>query len=666
MQSCEPHVIPIQRLTLCSAAIFAALFGAVFAVLTLLARLGLEGAGFLSALKLLLMLAANLSMLAGAASRGAESPRWHALGAMMFVGTNGLVLLLAQQPAGGFAIYPLLGVMFWFGLSQFRPGAEQSERIVFVLSVPLGIAFGALYFFAANAMGYAHSLAPESVMIGRVHQDTMFHAATASMLARFGVVTTGLDGLTFVANHPLSHLVIGRLALWLDVSPVMAYALVPRLLLLPLLMFTLLAATLALWRPRSSLGVMFPAVLAPLTVMMGFEIFDSASHLVSESYVLALLLLFLALPIMAALPASASKYEAALALLVLLILLSLVALAKMTVGFALAGGLFAMLLIVLVMHRLWRILALLAGLASLSLLVAGTALIISPTIQNALSSAIGFWEFPTRYPAWAYPNMLMALTGGLTPIIVAALTDRARLVEACGLSGIALTGLVAGILASAPAGAQYYLVNVGCWIAYVAIAAYVILPMLERLRLEWIGSGVMALGVIIAVAVTPGKSGAPSAWAALQKTLALHAVTAQQAFATAEARPPLPADATFRQQVEASFGATLLATLKRDIKEPRETLVHIPPALEAFWRINPNCRVPGWIVPGMLGVPMVQGVHASCDLLLYYGFEAYAPVARNRDAGDGDLCARAKALGFHIVLRVESARLTRRLDCTGA
>lgn len=658
-------MFPIQRVNILGAAIMAAMVALAYALLTLHGRFGFGNIEIVPILKLLLLLVVNLSGLCLAYETAIEAPRRLALAPALFVLANAGFLVLAPHPMFGALVYPVLAILLVLGWKRRPRPDDRLEKWLLIGALPVGLMLGIVYFFATNAMGYAHILAPEAALIGKIHQDTMFHAATAGMLAQFGVLSTGLDGLTFVANHPLSHLVVGRLALWLDVTPVMAYALVPRILLLPLLMFVLPLATMLLWRPRSALGSLFPAMLVPLALMLGFEVFDPASHLVSESYMLALTLLFLALPVMGWLPKIELKRDVALACVVLLLLTVLTALAKMTVGFALAGGLGMMLMAHLAVQKSWTLLKALAWMIGIGVLALVVALLVRPAFRESAFNLIGIWEFVKRYPRVGYPNVLMGILGVAVSSVALWRMDRSRMVELCGLSGIALTGLVAGLIVSAPAGAQYYLINISAWIAFVTLASLVILPLLERVRAEGVGAGIAALLAIAAIAFTPAKTGAFSAWGATKTALRAEAKAAQRALATTEGRAPLPADAPFADQLANSFGGVLLATLKRDLVEDRRaTLVFIPPSLAPFWTLNPNCRVPGWIVPGTLGVPLLSGVHAACDLLIYYGFDAYPAEARNREADDETLCARAKALGFKAVLRVERARATRRLACS--
>ena len=70
------------------------------------------------------------------------------------------------------------------------------------------------------------------------------------MLGQFGVPSTGLDGLVPVRYYFLSHALIGVTGRWIGVPPIHAYYLVNQLLLIPLLFFSLVAATFWVWQPK--------------------------------------------------------------------------------------------------------------------------------------------------------------------------------------------------------------------------------------------------------------------------------------------------------------------------------------------------------------------------------------------------------------------------------
>ncbi len=148
-------------------------------------------------------------------------------------------------------------------------------------------------------MGYANVLEPEFAVFGHLSSDTLFHTAVSAMLSRHGVVSTGLDGLVPLRYHVLSHLWIGRVAEWLQTTPIHGYYLVEQLVALPLLLFGLVIATAIHSEADDSRAIRFPdTVLFPVFLLLTVAIWDWASYLVSELYTLALLVFGIALPLL--------------------------------------------------------------------------------------------------------------------------------------------------------------------------------------------------------------------------------------------------------------------------------------------------------------------------------------------------------------------------------
>ena len=636
--------------------------GLAIALLTFGFRARLDGPGIVPVIKVFILLCANTSLIAGfmiPSHRLGWLPR-----TLPFIGlivANGTILVLAPYQWGGIVIYPLLLIMIGCGYAVVAQPIRALSRYMLTLFL-VGIAAGAIYFFFSNSLGYAHIFVQEAALIGSIHDDTVFHAATAAMVARFGAVSTGLDGLTFVANHPLSHLVIGRLAMWLDVTPLMAYAFVPRILFLPTLLLALIGATASYSHRESRSAAALYVVLLPIVLLLVFELVSFPSYIVSESYQLALILLLLSIPFISRFADCRSPIEILSGILAIIIAVLATSLAKMTVGFCLAGGVGFMLLAILVRRAMYRVLVLgsILGIAGMCLI--GALMIEDAEFRVRILDLFGVWEFPDRYGLWAYSNIGLASVGVVVPIAAAYLSGWEKLPAAALLSGTAATALVSGVIASAPAGAQYYLVNVGCWIAFLAIAAFLLLPATAKRGLG--RQSVLALLLMGGLAVVVGKSWSIGEFRELVESLDTRAAAASEAFAREHGETGPPAKATLSENASAGFVGQLQTTLARNLEgDDGSTLVFIPASVEQFWSVSPSCLLPGWIVPAIQWTPMVNGVNSTCENLRYYGFEAYPPEARNNDAPDEVICERVLKLGFRTLLRVLDARSTRRVDC---
>ena len=165
-------------------------------------------------------------------------------------------------------------------------------------AVLIGFTLGLAFFFIINTKGYASIFTPEQTLLGLQDRDTLYHAALAAMLAKYGVPSTGLDGLPLERFHFLSHAWIGLMARWMDVTPTHAYYLAQQIVCIPLLFFSLSTAAYWVWRPErlNASGVI--TVTIPIALVLLFQRWDWARYLTSESYCLSLILLLLTLPLL--------------------------------------------------------------------------------------------------------------------------------------------------------------------------------------------------------------------------------------------------------------------------------------------------------------------------------------------------------------------------------
>lgn len=565
----------------------------------------------------------------------------------------------------------LAGVWVW-GLRALLGGVRALPWWNIAVAVTAGAGLGAAYFLIVNTKGYANVLSLEQTLVGLQHRDTLYHAAMAAMIANYGVASTGLDGLMYVPYHILSHVLIGLAGRWMGVAPIESYYLVPHIVLVPLLLFALSAATLWLWRPRCVTAAGPLAVLVPVGLLGVVEIGDWASYLVSESYCLALIVLLLALPLLLemmerphdtrGLMRCATVGLAGLALF----------LAKNSVGaIFLAAAAFALVrtrgVQVGTLVKLGLPLAIPAGLGILA------------TYQTAYThwSLIKPLHFFTTFPKVAYIN-LAAIGLVLLPAYMLwryADTTRRYAIELLAL--LAAAGLSIGLLVRIDAGAAYYFLNVGTWMAIALAAGVLIIPWFaERMApaLSVGAAGLMAIGAFVA---QPQLRDSGPEFRVLLSQIGARAEVpgAQSAEASPSGlwatlfSPTDPQRARVAAAAQRSVGGEMIRALGRArARSWHDRVVYVPPNNRRFWGLHEVCTAQPFTVPATIATPMIHGLppdETACPLVQHqgYGYDFYPKTARSHPLSDAQLCERARQIAFADVVILLPTTEIRLLRC---
>jgi len=205
----------------------------------------------------------------------------------------------------GYALLGFLGAL-WVIYQFFTK--LRLKNMVLLLPVPILLAIkivGAFYDY-----GTLNPLFLEKIVLGMGHQDTLMHMSIAQMLKTHHIASTGLDGIPFVHYHFGSHYFFARLSFFSGLSVMQVYNLAFPLLIIPLYFLLLLyivprlalvlnAQPLSLQITKHQ-GVIFWSLF--LVVHLGILPKDYLnrtvswqSYLGSESYLIALVLMFIAL-----------------------------------------------------------------------------------------------------------------------------------------------------------------------------------------------------------------------------------------------------------------------------------------------------------------------------------------------------------------------------------
>jgi hypothetical protein len=560
------------------------------------------------------------------------------------------------------AVYPILLGIWFIGIRTLAKANVTPRQ--YLAAIVIGLFLGAQYFFIVNSGGLANIFSPESAVLGFAHLDTLFHSSIAALFSRYDVVSTGLDGLVPIKYHALSHLLFGCIALWLNVTTIDIYAVAPQIIGVPFLNFATAFAVFALWRPIEPAKAPLALLIFPLMFISLVEINDWYSYLFSESYLLALGLFLLAIPLLLRLSQLYRVLDSPACLLSAVLTTLVVTGTKVSVGFVLAVAVSAAVCMQVFPRKAFLYLV---GMGILS----ATCFLLWVFLRD--NPPNGFFEFGVfldMYPLVAYLNMGVTALG-LAVLGVRATVDIRYRRIAVALALAALASIIPTLLLNAVSGAQYYFINVGVWIAAVATCGLLFLPLINR---GYAVTATVIAGMIFiaATVITPRKEGSVQTFfelaAKLEDAAYEHSHPQSSANKYTFALTTIPAVVAKLRGVPENIDKTYIERLRQTIEgqlppERGRIALFIPPSAMEFWHVQEDCRSSGFLFPALLGIPMINGVPANCtdpD----YSFSYYINEAKNREMQDQELCQRAQRLGIDRVIKVVSANKVQNLNCS--
>ena len=650
------------------AAIFGCAMSAVSAALCAIVRMPMGGPHWFVFVKAFLLAAAIISCATVLAVRCVEQQRSGY--APVLVSTLAVIFLPCLAwligPAIDIIAYPLLLGLLAIGVRQVvavrgMPGSR------FILALTCGCVAGAGYFFIVNSKGYATVLTPELAVVGTQHLDTLFHAAIANMLLKYGALSFGLDGLIPIKYHVLSHIWLGCLGLWLGVTTLDAYYIGAQIVAIPVLLFSLVLAAHLLRSPGTGSTDSALVTLVPLLLLFLVDLWGWTSYLVSESYFLAMMLFLLALPLLAEIAADQFRLRPGLQLAALVIVGILIQLSKVSVGviFWSAAG-----------FLLWRQLGLtplnLIKLAlPILLLVGPLAAIFSPD-SGSYSRGFSPFRFVLDYPRGAWPNILanLVLLCAVSKVWLSGSVRDRKCAETFAI--IAIGSLLPALLLDIYDTA-FYFVNVGTWGCIVFLSAYGVAVFGER-SLRWLTPGVVILAIIVLALATDEKRNSFKKFATQFEDLRTRVHTLNGEAAGADTTTPRrlfellapghPAREALAEDVKRTPGAQAKQTLlSMGLSQDPHAAVFVPPGNSAFWSTYQDCRGDPFFVPAIIGVPMVKGLSPSALKCGLYSPPVYPPDAGSAPSTDIELCMRAARSKLTRIFVLETSTAVRKIDC---
>lgn len=539
-------------------------------------------------------------------------------------------------------------------------------------------AFAAVRFIAVNGGQLTHIYAPEFMALGQPYLDTSFHAALTEMIGNFGVVSGGIDGLVPQFHHAGSHMWLASLSQIFGIPAIAVYPMAFQIFVVPCFSYFFLYAVASLqwvklWNPVW-------AIVASLTVTSVSSWFFLDKLLLTESFSLALLLFFSAVPLLFVLlskeePVSAGMIPAvAAAAIVTPVLMAF----KIPVGVMWAAA-----VTVVVVRRLtypkWRR----TVAAMLVFAVAGSAIIL------LLASVLVYRDFwtllqPFDLAGGSRKYYLSDLAIILSVAAILAFTERHQAdpgPEAAGT--LAITGVLSALPGClfALENVAYYFVNVASWLALIMLAARfacLLQKLAERSKAAASGAILLLIAVVIAdpdryvrfsiflqrIAVLQeyGTTGDVGRWP--HKRPFSQSLTTIGTVGAGIAEAALKLDSMFPADVAAAINGSLGARFVQQVRAAKaesggRLVVFVPPSNTDFWMLNRDCRAQSFFVPAMTGVPMLMGLPPNgrglhCVLDVTYGFGKYGPRSHSMELDTERLCDQALIRGFNEVFVLRS------------
>lgn len=211
------------------------------------------------------------------------------------VGRGVYAVPVAAVSFASLSLHPYLVYIFWivalYGIIlmvrliwQIKPELKSSSLYVLLL-FPL---------LVLGTDTYTSFQYKEMLAAGEMHKDTLFHSAIAAMYKNYGVTSVGLDGLVPVQYHTLSHKIVAGISLVSGLSIIATYNYLVVSMGPALLVFGF-ASLVCIIKPEMTMKNALVGVVLLLLAIRAFPPFEWAalfqSHFVSESYLIALLLL---------------------------------------------------------------------------------------------------------------------------------------------------------------------------------------------------------------------------------------------------------------------------------------------------------------------------------------------------------------------------------------
>lgn len=661
-----------MRAPVAFAAIFVLTMSATSVVTCAIVRGPLGGPGWLVFAKAFLLLAAVVSTVVLTLSV-VEQGGWSYAG-VLIAALAVLFLPCLVVPLGWAAdvvIDPILLALVVVGIRDIVIAARATSPRRTLPAVGLGILASLGYFLIINARGLATVLSPEQAIVGVQNLDTLFHAAIANMIIKYGAVSMGMDGLVPVTYHFLSHIWLGCLGWWIGSGTYQAYFIGAQITAIPLLFFSFLLAV-HLLRPndeRLRSGALL--VLAPLLILSCTEMWITPSYLVSESYFLAAIVFLLSLPLLAEISRTTSRRRLCVQAASVAVVGVLMEMSKVSVGVVFLPAAGYLLLRQLGLKARTLLVLMAVGLVATAM----GAFVIFRAMGGSLAM-VDPLSFLDKYPELGWPPLVANAVLLWAAVAVWIAGRRADRLCAEAFAIMVLAASIPSLLLVIPGGSAYYFIHVATFAAVVFVAAYAG-PWLEQRVPSLFRPELLVAAIVLVTLDTPYKMMSPivvgEEWAELARRTGGYLGNATDIGNSTRRRLItllLPASGRRRGLAEDMARLPRAQSIKTlidaGVADAPGSAVFVPPENVPFWSNLQDCRTGSLIVPALLGAPMIRGLNPTapeCRNEPNYGFPAYGADSVSQPTSDDELCTHATRWGLRTVFVLTRPTQVRRIDC---
>lgn len=636
--------------------------------------------------------------------------------------------LLARRGAGLLLIFELLAVVaVGWTVAVLWSRTSLGRKALFFLATS---AYAVWIAGVEWANGFLNPLFVENLVLhgGDKHIDTLFHMSVANMIGTYGTPSIGWDGVPMLTYHFGSAWFFAQLAGITGMTVVQFFQLGVPVILIPFCLRAILVLAaevrerarpmVAEAKGRGWFLIFFFLACAtvgflPAAALHSVGVWGIGPFL-SESHVLAMTIALLFLAVIAVfakqrspveqMPGGASVY---------FFLLVFVPVATASIGVVKVSQMLLLLafaVFVLIRFRLYRNgIVLLSALLTFALALFTYRTVVWSGLNEGLTPLsflrseipLAWWPlFPILHLVWTWTYTYVRLKSERASTIsdVRALIGSRKIVDVELVVGIAIVGLLPGLVFNIRADA-YYFSDFQRWFALALLLGNLFLltgqlakrdllpsfrvSTIRTMRIERLMVTVALACVLLTMGITVLNWTRSLVRANLDARRELQEVAAVRPSASLGGsvkrfiRHPANADfrmevseqvanlhnaALFRRALQSSERYSLVNTLLKIGQLPRgerqESLIYVDPSLDTFWNFIPyarTCEYSVMIGPALAGTALMDGVPAGCDLNGFYGTEAYpekdsvrgsVPIVR------ADLCREANRRGFTRVIHL--------------
>jgi hypothetical protein len=584
-----------------------------------------------------------------------------------------MLLPLIVSLIGAWILIPLglLGIFFTAWSCWLSRNAFSSRDLIKLLLA--SIFLPVFYFLIVNGCNYADIYSDLKGLQGDLHRDTLFHSAIINMLARFGVASTGLDGLTPVAYHIGVHRWVAANLLVLGGETPILLSITQQVALIPAFFFTVIHVVTKLSDRSSSfittLGFTF-AILWLADSRLWY------SYLLSESYVFSLSIFVAMLPVGKTWIAQSLKnkllnavplWEIAIALIAIIACFA----AKISTGIILGVYLAACVLSPKFLANPKSFVLAIFPLISLSILGLWTVLqyyfnfpfpfspfyfarsftyVGDQKLHNSIALTLLITFLAGQIPGILFhggsasyyfsdPALVVALIYGITVLA------NSQSFQSHQKHNFCIVSWLHRVFLNFNSGKQPQF-----YFCYILLAFSLVVVLTSSADFKSYSNNIRKFIVL----VQKSSSFSPSTD---QFKRIRASIRFQEKFHDLISPPKINKDILLSQ--------TPIGRIKRSItdldlrKTDKSLAIYIPPFYQEFWSSRRKCWESPFTVPALIGLPLLNGVRSGlgdCEQIKGWGMRDYGKFSLNYELTPTDICTKAKKFGFKKVYEITETK----------